>query len=60
MDTVVYETKNRAVYVIQFETENHEWTDSGEPQYRSRDAAVKHLNLLPNSPYPYRIVERSK
>lgn len=59
MDTVVYEIKNRPIYVIQFETENHEWADSGQPQYRSLQAAINHLNLLTNAPYPYRIVERT-
>lgn len=58
MDTVVYETKNKPVYVIQFETENHEWKDSSDPKFRSREKAIEHLNTKAAAPYPYRIVER--
>lgn len=57
MDTVVYETKGKPTYVIQYETENHEWVDT-YPSYRSKEAAVRDLNDKAATPYPYRIVER--
>lgn len=57
MDTVVYETKGKPTYVIQFETENLNWVDT-YPPYRSKDAAVRALNEKTATPYPFRIVER--
>lgn len=58
-DRVVYETKDNPIYVIQFQTENGDWVDSYTP-FRSKEAAVKNLNERTATPYPYRIVERTK
>lgn len=58
-DTVVYETtRDTPYYVIQFESENGNWIDSRDPDFRSLKAARSHLDAQPRAPYPYRIVER--
>lgn len=59
-DYVVYETTNRPIYVIQFEEAPGEWSDASSPRYRSLEAAIRDMNNKPTTPYPYRIVERTK
>lgn len=56
-DKVVYETKGKPIYVIQFETENHVWVDT-YPTFWSEKSAIENLNLQKARPYPFRVVER--
>lgn len=58
-DRVVYETQDKPTYVTQFKTENGDWVDT-YPPHRSKDAAVRALNEKTATPYPFRIVERTK
>lgn len=59
-DTVVYETKGKPTYVIQFESENKgEWIDT-YPTFRSEKSAIEALNSKTATPYPYRIVRRQE
>lgn len=58
-DRVVYETKDNPIYVIQYQTENGDWVDS-YTSFRSKEAAIKNLNERATTPYPFRIVERTK
>lgn len=58
-DVEVYTTKGKDIFVIQFQNEDGQtWTDASEPTFRSQDAAVTHLNSLPATAYPYRVVRR--
>lgn len=59
-DRVVYETAGKPIYVIQFETENGNWVDGSFPKFRSLEEAEVHLLRMVATPYPYRIVERTK
>ena len=58
-DRVVYETRNKPLYVIQFEDENGRWLDSSAPKFRSRESAIAYLNEMTAGAYQYRIVERT-
>jgi hypothetical protein len=58
MDTVVYETKNKPIYVIQFQENDGGWHDSTAPKFNSKAAAINYLGVITAATYAYRIVER--
>lgn len=59
-DRELYNTSDAKTYVIQFETADHQWQDSLVPVFWSFEAALEYLRKMKATPYPYRIVERTK